>query len=124
MAQAVREREQELVTQMSHQTAAAKRRAEEEAENGYVEMMASERQAVMTANSQFVDVNAASAAFAAARIAGERVATASAVQERQELQEQLQTAGLEAANAQIATATIVNIEKSSSHMRTPEHLFS
>eukprot|EP00959_Pyramimonas_sp_CCMP1952_P022145 465628-Pyramimonas_sp.AAC.1 len=50
MAQAAREREQELVEQMSHQTAAAKRRAEEEAENIYAEMMASERQAVMTAN--------------------------------------------------------------------------
>eukprot|EP00959_Pyramimonas_sp_CCMP1952_P122258 2555771-Pyramimonas_sp.AAC.1 len=62
MAQAVREREQELVEQMSHQTAAAKRRAEEEAENRFAETMASERQAVMTANRQSADVNAASAA--------------------------------------------------------------
>eukprot|EP00959_Pyramimonas_sp_CCMP1952_P141057 2952431-Pyramimonas_sp.AAC.1 len=56
MAQAVRERGQELVEHMSHQTAAAKRRAEEEADDVYAEMMASERQAVMTANNQSVDV--------------------------------------------------------------------
>eukprot|EP00959_Pyramimonas_sp_CCMP1952_P357637 7488047-Pyramimonas_sp.AAC.1 len=71
-------------------------------------MMACERQAVMTANSQSVDVNVASAAVAAARIEGERIATARAFQERQELQEQLQTAGLEAANTQVVTATIVD----------------
>eukprot|EP00959_Pyramimonas_sp_CCMP1952_P392828 8231249-Pyramimonas_sp.AAC.2 len=86
MAQAVREREQELVEQMPHQTAAAKRRAEEEAENRYAQMMASERQAVMAANKQSVDVNASSAAVAVARIEGERIATARAVHERQELQ--------------------------------------
>eukprot|EP00959_Pyramimonas_sp_CCMP1952_P241991 5058486-Pyramimonas_sp.AAC.1 len=50
MAQAVRDREQELVEQTPHQTAAAKQRAEEEVENRCAEMIASERQAVMTAN--------------------------------------------------------------------------
>eukprot|EP00959_Pyramimonas_sp_CCMP1952_P383741 8042011-Pyramimonas_sp.AAC.1 len=68
MAQAVRKREQDLVEQMPHQTATAKRLAEEEAENIYAEMMASERQAVMTANSQSADANTVSAAVAAARI--------------------------------------------------------
>eukprot|EP00959_Pyramimonas_sp_CCMP1952_P374012 7832978-Pyramimonas_sp.AAC.1 len=92
MAQAARGWEQELVEQMPHQTAAAKRRAEEEAENRYAEI-ASERQAVVTATSQSVDAETASAAVAAARIEGERAATARTEQERQELQEQLQTAG-------------------------------
>eukprot|EP00959_Pyramimonas_sp_CCMP1952_P067194 1402467-Pyramimonas_sp.AAC.1 len=64
-------------------------------------MIASERQAVVTATSQSVDAKTASAAVAAARIEGERVATAGAEQERQELREQLQTARLEVANAQI-----------------------
>eukprot|EP00959_Pyramimonas_sp_CCMP1952_P189717 3968753-Pyramimonas_sp.AAC.1 len=86
MAQAVRKREQELVEHMSYRTAAAKRLAEEEAESRYAEMVASGRQAVMTANSRSVDANAVSAAVAVARIEGERIATASAVQEKQELQ--------------------------------------
>eukprot|EP00959_Pyramimonas_sp_CCMP1952_P114067 2385377-Pyramimonas_sp.AAC.1 len=71
MALAVREREQQLVGQMPHETAAAKQRAEAEAENRNVEMIASERQAPMTANSQSVDAKTASAAVAAARIEGE-----------------------------------------------------
>eukprot|EP00959_Pyramimonas_sp_CCMP1952_P272574 5698391-Pyramimonas_sp.AAC.1 len=106
MAQAARKREQELVEHMPHQNAAAKQRAEEEAERRYVEMVASERQAVATATSQSVDAKTASAAVAAARIEGKRVATARAGQERQEIQEQLQIARLEVANAQIVAATI------------------
>eukprot|EP00959_Pyramimonas_sp_CCMP1952_P356297 7461680-Pyramimonas_sp.AAC.1 len=49
LAQAAGKREQELVEHMSHQTAAVKQRAEEEAENRNIEMIASERQAVVTA---------------------------------------------------------------------------
>eukprot|EP00959_Pyramimonas_sp_CCMP1952_P259870 5433218-Pyramimonas_sp.AAC.1 len=63
LAQAARDREQEL-------TAAAKQRAEEEAENRCAEMIASERQAVATVTSQSVDAKIASAAVAAARVEG------------------------------------------------------
>eukprot|EP00959_Pyramimonas_sp_CCMP1952_P077110 1611750-Pyramimonas_sp.AAC.1 len=44
-AKAAREREQELVEQVRHQTAVVKRQAEEEAKNRYAVMLASERQA-------------------------------------------------------------------------------
>eukprot|EP00959_Pyramimonas_sp_CCMP1952_P317180 6638414-Pyramimonas_sp.AAC.1 len=62
MAQAAREREKELVEHVPHQTAAVKQRAEVEAENRYVEMIASARQAVVVATSQSVDAKTASAA--------------------------------------------------------------
>eukprot|EP00959_Pyramimonas_sp_CCMP1952_P334280 7000682-Pyramimonas_sp.AAC.1 len=70
MAQAVRKREQELLEQVPCQTTAAKRIVEEEAENRYAEMIASERQAVITASCRCADANAVSAAVAAARIEG------------------------------------------------------
>eukprot|EP00959_Pyramimonas_sp_CCMP1952_P256034 5347728-Pyramimonas_sp.AAC.1 len=70
---------------MPHQTAAAKQRAEEEADDRYAEMIASERQAVVMATNQSVDAKIASAAVAVARIEGERVAAARAEQEKQEL---------------------------------------
>eukprot|EP00959_Pyramimonas_sp_CCMP1952_P217273 4544318-Pyramimonas_sp.AAC.1 len=101
MAQAVRKREQELLEQMPCQTTAAKRIVEAEAGNIYAEIIASERQAVITANSRSVEANTVSAAVVVARIEGERIATARAVQEQQELQEQLRTTKLEAANTQI-----------------------
>eukprot|EP00959_Pyramimonas_sp_CCMP1952_P251871 5262591-Pyramimonas_sp.AAC.1 len=49
LAMAARGREREVMEQMHHQTAAAKRQAEIEAENRYLEMLASERQAVAAA---------------------------------------------------------------------------
>eukprot|EP00959_Pyramimonas_sp_CCMP1952_P146785 3072438-Pyramimonas_sp.AAC.1 len=49
LATAARERQRELMEQMHHQTAAAKRQAEIEAENRYLEMLASERQAFLAA---------------------------------------------------------------------------
>eukprot|EP00959_Pyramimonas_sp_CCMP1952_P177879 3717699-Pyramimonas_sp.AAC.1 len=67
LAKAAREREQELVEQVCRRTAVAKRQAEEEAENRYAEMLASERQAVATAISQAVDAKTVSAAVAVAR---------------------------------------------------------
>eukprot|EP00959_Pyramimonas_sp_CCMP1952_P365586 7656740-Pyramimonas_sp.AAC.1 len=79
MAQAVREREQELLGQISCQTTAAKRIVEEEeADNRFADMIASERQAVISAGSRSVDASAVSAAAAVARIEGERIATAGA----------------------------------------------
>eukprot|EP00959_Pyramimonas_sp_CCMP1952_P225903 4723916-Pyramimonas_sp.AAC.1 len=78
MAQTVKKREQELLEQMSYQTTAAKRIVEEETENRYAEMIASERHAIITASSRSVDANTVSAAVAVARIEGERVATARA----------------------------------------------
>eukprot|EP00959_Pyramimonas_sp_CCMP1952_P143438 3002874-Pyramimonas_sp.AAC.1 len=62
LAQAASGRAQELMEQMSHQTAAAQRRAEEEAENRIVEAISSERQAAMAGNSQSVDATTACAA--------------------------------------------------------------
>eukprot|EP00959_Pyramimonas_sp_CCMP1952_P232264 4853653-Pyramimonas_sp.AAC.1 len=62
----------------------------------------------MTAKSQPVDAKTASAAVAAARIEGERAATAGAEHGKHELQEKLRAARLEAANAQIVAATIVD----------------
>eukprot|EP00959_Pyramimonas_sp_CCMP1952_P438884 9188520-Pyramimonas_sp.AAC.1 len=62
LAKAAREREQELAEQVRHQTAVAKRRAEEEAEKRDAEMMASERQAIVTAISQYVDAKTVAAA--------------------------------------------------------------
>eukprot|EP00959_Pyramimonas_sp_CCMP1952_P425178 8905975-Pyramimonas_sp.AAC.1 len=49
LAMAARERSRELMEQMYHQTAAAKRQAEIGAESRYLEMLASERQAVAAA---------------------------------------------------------------------------
>eukprot|EP00959_Pyramimonas_sp_CCMP1952_P259000 5414592-Pyramimonas_sp.AAC.1 len=63
------------------------RQAEEEAKNRCAEMVASERQAVVTATNQSVDAEAVSAAFAAARVEGGKIATARAEREKQELQE-------------------------------------
>eukprot|EP00959_Pyramimonas_sp_CCMP1952_P224788 4700301-Pyramimonas_sp.AAC.1 len=54
--------------QMPCQTAAAQRRAEEEAENRILETISSERQAAVAANSQSVDAKTACAAVAVARI--------------------------------------------------------
>eukprot|EP00959_Pyramimonas_sp_CCMP1952_P375369 7861956-Pyramimonas_sp.AAC.1 len=75
LAMAARVRERELVEQMYHQTAAAKRQAEMEAESRYLEMMASERQAVVAATNQSVDAKTVAAAAAAARVEGEQIAT-------------------------------------------------
>eukprot|EP00959_Pyramimonas_sp_CCMP1952_P083902 1754733-Pyramimonas_sp.AAC.1 len=67
---AARERERELMRQMHHQTAAAKRQAEIEAENRYHEMLASERQAVAAATAHSVNVETVTAAVAVARVEG------------------------------------------------------
>eukprot|EP00959_Pyramimonas_sp_CCMP1952_P240536 5026901-Pyramimonas_sp.AAC.1 len=70
LAQAASRREQELMGQMSYQTTAAQRRAEEEIEDRIVETISSDRQAAVAANSQSVDAKTACAAVAAARIEG------------------------------------------------------
>eukprot|EP00959_Pyramimonas_sp_CCMP1952_P473168 9501268-Pyramimonas_sp.AAC.1 len=75
LAMAARERERELAGQMYHQTAAAKRQAELGAESRYLEMMASERQAVVAATDQSVDAKTVAAAVAVARVEGEQIAT-------------------------------------------------
>eukprot|EP00959_Pyramimonas_sp_CCMP1952_P035315 739910-Pyramimonas_sp.AAC.1 len=106
LAQAARRREQELMEQMSYQTAAVQQRAEEEAENILVETISSVRQAAGAANNQSVDAKAACAAVAAARIKRERPATARAEHDKHELQDQLSAARLEVANTQIVAATI------------------
>eukprot|EP00959_Pyramimonas_sp_CCMP1952_P312076 6531826-Pyramimonas_sp.AAC.1 len=105
LARAAGEREQELVEQVRHQTAVVKRQAEEETKNRYAEMMAFERQAVATAINQSVDAKTVSAAVAAARVEGGKIATARAEQEKQELQEQLNTARLAASDTLIAAET-------------------
>eukprot|EP00959_Pyramimonas_sp_CCMP1952_P281810 5890297-Pyramimonas_sp.AAC.1 len=64
LAKAARKREQELVGLVHHQTAAAKRQAEREAENRYDEMLASERQDVVAATNQSVDAKTVTAAVA------------------------------------------------------------
>eukprot|EP00959_Pyramimonas_sp_CCMP1952_P033378 700603-Pyramimonas_sp.AAC.1 len=94
LASAARERERELVEQVHHQTAAAKRQAEREADNRYVEMLASERQAVAAATNQSVDAKTVTSAVAVARVEGEQIATARAEREKQELQEKLKHARL------------------------------
>ncbi len=90
--------------QMYHQTAAAKRQAEIEAESRYLEMMASERQAVVAATNQSVDAETVTAAVAMARVEGEQIATVRAERENQSLQEELKDARLEAANTQAVAA--------------------
>eukprot|EP00959_Pyramimonas_sp_CCMP1952_P091882 1923346-Pyramimonas_sp.AAC.1 len=70
LAMAARGREQELMEQLHHQTAAVKRQAEMEAEKKYIEILASERQAVAMATNQSVDGKTVAAAVAAARVEG------------------------------------------------------
>eukprot|EP00959_Pyramimonas_sp_CCMP1952_P357649 7488404-Pyramimonas_sp.AAC.2 len=76
---------------MYDQTAAAKRQAEMEAENRYLGMLVSERQAVVAATTQSVDAKAATAAAAAARVEGEQIATVRAERDKRSLQEELKT---------------------------------
>eukprot|EP00959_Pyramimonas_sp_CCMP1952_P237003 4952999-Pyramimonas_sp.AAC.1 len=106
-AQAASRREQELMEQMSYQTAAAQQRAEE-SDNRIVETLSSERQAALAANSLSADTKSACAAAAAARINVERAAITKAEHDRQELQDQLCAARLEVASAQIIAATVVD----------------
>eukprot|EP00959_Pyramimonas_sp_CCMP1952_P345552 7236433-Pyramimonas_sp.AAC.1 len=71
-------------------------------------MLASERQAVVVATNQSVDAQTVSAAVAAARVEGEKVATARAEREKQEFQEKLRNARLEAVNTQVVAAKIAD----------------
>eukprot|EP00959_Pyramimonas_sp_CCMP1952_P342344 7172263-Pyramimonas_sp.AAC.1 len=72
-------------------------------------MLAPERQAVVTAISQSVDAKTVSAAVAAARVEGGKIATARAEQETQEFHEQLKNARREISNTQIAAAKRVDL---------------
>eukprot|EP00959_Pyramimonas_sp_CCMP1952_P333412 6981526-Pyramimonas_sp.AAC.1 len=90
---------------MSLQTAAAQQHAEE-SENWIIETLSSERQATLATCSQTVDVKAACAAVAAAKLEGEGAAITEAEHERKELQYQLCAARLEAASALIIAATM------------------
>eukprot|EP00959_Pyramimonas_sp_CCMP1952_P396299 8303240-Pyramimonas_sp.AAC.1 len=83
---AARERERELTEQMYRQTAAAKRQAEIEAGRRYLEMLASERQAVAAVTNQSVNAETVTAAVAVARVEGEHIATVREEREKQTLQ--------------------------------------
>eukprot|EP00959_Pyramimonas_sp_CCMP1952_P474651 9503786-Pyramimonas_sp.AAC.1 len=106
LARVARERERELMGQVHHQTAAAKRHAEIEAESRYVEMLASERQPVVAATNQSVHAKTVIAAVAAARVEGKQIATARAEREKQDLQEKLKNARQEVLNTQVVAAKI------------------
>eukprot|EP00959_Pyramimonas_sp_CCMP1952_P259195 5418896-Pyramimonas_sp.AAC.1 len=60
------------------------------------------------ANKEYADANAVAAAVAVARTEGEQIATVMAEREKQGLQEELKTAGLEAADTQAVVAKITN----------------
>eukprot|EP00959_Pyramimonas_sp_CCMP1952_P431836 9043718-Pyramimonas_sp.AAC.1 len=100
LAMAARVREQELIEQLHHQTAAVKRQAEVEGENQCIEFLASERQAVAMATNKSISANAVAAAAAAARVEGEHIAAVRAEREKQSLQEELKDARLEAVDTQ------------------------